>query len=83
LITDIQTLSLIATIVLAFVGYWVTHRSSLELTKRKEQLELVDKRLNEFYGPLYISLLTSTAAFKTLNSELLGDQPFSISRISW
>jgi hypothetical protein len=41
----------ILTIVLAFIGYLATFLSARMLARRKDELDLVNKRLNEFYGP--------------------------------
>ena len=42
-------------IVLAFVGYLATAWSARMLARRKDKLEQVNRRLNEFYGPLYVA----------------------------
>lgn len=61
---SIESLSLIATILLALSGYLITYRQDLYLTRRRERLELINKRLDEFYGPLYISTQASREAFQ-------------------
>jgi hypothetical protein len=60
---DLPTISLIVTILLALAGYLITHRNQLSLLKRQEQLDLVNKRINDFYGPLYIALQDSQASY--------------------
>lgn len=65
-----QVVSLIVTVLLAFVGYLVTYLYSLKLSKRKEQLELIDKRIKDFYGPLYISTQASRISYKTLLEKM-------------
>jgi hypothetical protein len=62
---NIEALTLIATILLAFAGYLITYWQDLHLARRKERLELINKRLDEFYGPLYISTQASKEAFQT------------------
>jgi hypothetical protein len=59
---DLQVVSLIVTILLALFGYLITHLLQLQQTKRKEQLELINKRLDEFYGPLFIASQASGIA---------------------
>lgn len=51
----IETISLIVTILLALGGYLVTYQQKLRLTRRKERLDLINKRLDEFYFPCYYS----------------------------
>ena len=43
------------TVILAFVSYLATYLSAQVLARRKDKLELVNRRLNEFYGPLYVA----------------------------
>ena len=52
---NIAIASLIVTAALAFIGYLITYLYSLRLANRREQLALVNKRINEFYGPLYVA----------------------------
>ena len=56
----------VVTIVLAFTGYFVTFLSSRMLARRKDRLDLVNKRLNEFYGPLYVASKAGHTAYRTL-----------------
>lgn len=63
---NLQIAALIITIVLAFVGYFVTHRNNLLLHKRKDRLELTNKRINDFYGPLYVLSNVGETALKAL-----------------
>jgi hypothetical protein len=62
--------SLIATIILAFIGYMVTYVNNRLLARKKDQLELVNKRLNEFYGPPYIATQAGRIAYQSLAKEL-------------
>src|ERR1039457_1256138 len=43
------------TILLAFFSYLMTFLSARMLARRRDKLKLVNKRLNEFYGPLYVA----------------------------
>lgn len=61
---DIQTIALIVTVALALLGYLITYQQQLQLAKRKERLELVNRRLDEFYGPLFVATQASRIAFQ-------------------
>ncbi len=56
----------ILTIILAFIGYLTTFLSARMLARRKDKLDLVNKRLNEFYGPLYVASQTGNIAYQSL-----------------
>ena len=56
----------ILTVVLAFAGYLVTFLSSRMLARRQDKLRLVNKRLNEFYGPLYVASQAGDIAYRSL-----------------
>jgi hypothetical protein len=56
----------ILTVVLAFAGYMATFMSARMLARRRDKLRLVNKRLNEFYGPLYVASQAGHIAYKSL-----------------
>ncbi len=56
----------ILTIILAFFGYFVTFISARMLARRRDKLRLVNKRLNEFYGPLYVASQAGHIAYRSL-----------------
>ncbi len=56
----------ILTIVLAFIGYLVTFLSNRMIARRADMLRLVNERLNEFYGPLYVATIAGNTAYRTL-----------------
>ncbi len=56
----------VLTVVLAFAGYLVTFMSNRMMARRADRLRLVNQRLNEFYGPLYVATVTGNIAYKTL-----------------
>jgi hypothetical protein len=56
----------ILTIILAFAGYLVAFFSARLLARRKDKLRLVNKRLNEFYGPLYVASQAGNIAYRAL-----------------
>lgn len=56
----------VLTIVLAFVGYLATFWTTRFMARRADRLRLVDQRLNEFYGPLYVATVAGNTAYRTL-----------------
>jgi hypothetical protein len=56
----------ILTIILAFAGYPMTFLSARMLARRRDKLKLVNKRLNEFYGPLYVASEAGNIAYRSL-----------------
>jgi hypothetical protein len=65
-------------IVLAFVGYLATALSAKMLARRKDKLELVNRRLNEFYGPLYVASQAGNIAYRSLLKKQGKTQSFPI-----
>ena len=59
-------IALITTIILAFVGYMTKYVFDKISYRREKKLELVNQRLNLFYGPLYFQ----TIAGKEIDEEL-------------
>ena len=66
------------TILLAFVGYLVTFLSARMLARRKDKLEMVNRRLNEFYGPLYVASQAGNIAYRSLLNKQGKTQSFPI-----
>ncbi len=58
--------TVILTILLAFAGYLVTFLNARMLAQRRDKLRLVNKRLNEFYGPLYVASEAGDIAYRSL-----------------
>ena len=56
----------VLTIVLAFAGYLVTFMATRMRDRRRDRLRLVNKRLNEFYGPLYVASKAGHIAYRSL-----------------
>jgi hypothetical protein len=56
----------ILTVILAFAGYLISFLSARMLERRRDKLELVNKRLNEFYGPLYVASHAGNIAYRSL-----------------
>jgi hypothetical protein len=56
----------ILTVILAFLGYLVTFLSARMVARRRDKLDLVNRRLNEFYGPLYVASQAGHIAYRSL-----------------
>ena len=56
----------VLTIVLAFAGYLMTFLSTRMMARRADRLRLVNQRLNEFYGPLYVATVAGNIAYRSL-----------------
>ncbi len=56
----------ILTIFVALTGYMITFMSAHMLARRRDKLELVNKRLNELYGPLYVASEAGNIAYRSL-----------------
>ncbi|MGB9408526.1 MAG: hypothetical protein WCA89_13385 [Terracidiphilus sp.] len=65
-------------IVLAIASYLAMAWSARILARRKDKLELVNRRLNEFYGPLYIALQAGNIAYRSLLKKQGKKQSFPI-----
>jgi hypothetical protein len=68
----------VLTIILAFISYLVTFMSARMLALRKDKLELVNRRLNEFYGPLYVASQAGNIAYRSLLKKQGKKQSFPI-----
>ncbi|MGO9777868.1 MAG: hypothetical protein ACLPM3_14900 [Terracidiphilus sp.] len=66
------------TILLAFIGYLATAWSARMLARRMDKLELVNRRLNEFYGPLYVASQAGNIAYRSLLKKQGKTQSFPI-----
>jgi hypothetical protein len=58
--------ALVLTVLVAFAGYAITFLSAHMLARRRDKLKLVNKRLNEFYGPLYVASEAGNIAYRSL-----------------
>jgi hypothetical protein len=56
----------VLTVILAFAGYLVTFMGTRMMARRADMLNLVNKRLNEFYGPLYVATVAGNIAYRSL-----------------
>ena len=76
--TLLQNAAVLLTVILAFVGYLATYLSAQVLARRKDKLELVNRRLNEFYGPLYVASQAGNIAYRSLLNKQGKAQSFPI-----
>ncbi len=58
--------AVVLTVILALAGYLITSLSNQELARRQDKLRLVNERLNQFYGPLYVASEAGNIAYRTL-----------------
>jgi hypothetical protein len=56
----------VLTICIAFAGYLITIVGARMLARRRDKLRLVNKRLNELYGPLYVASEAGNIAYRSL-----------------
>jgi hypothetical protein len=68
----------VLTLFLALIGYLVAFLSARMLARRKDKLELVNRRLNEFYGPLYVASQAGNIAYRSLLAKLGKTQSYPI-----
>lgn len=54
------------TITIAFAGYVITILGARMLARHRDKLDLVNRRLNEFYGPLYVASEAGNIAYRSL-----------------
>ncbi|HEY3707509.1 MAG TPA: hypothetical protein VGL22_20775 [Terracidiphilus sp.] len=58
--------ALVLTVLVALAGYAITSLSAHILARRRDKLDLVNKRLNELYGPLYVASEAGNIAYRSL-----------------
>lgn len=68
----------ILTVIVAFAGYAITFASAHMLARRRDKLKLVNKRLNEFYGPLYVASEAGNIAYRALLDRLGKSQSYPV-----
>jgi hypothetical protein len=68
----------ILTVLLAFGGYLVTFFITQMMARRSDRLKLVNERLNEFYGPLYVASQAGNIAYRSLLHKQGKTQSFPI-----
>ncbi|HSG46157.1 MAG TPA: hypothetical protein VLA72_23695 [Anaerolineales bacterium] len=55
----------VVTVSLAFLGYIATYINNLQILRRENQLERINKQLSELYGPMFSVTHASTTAWKS------------------
>jgi hypothetical protein len=66
------------TILVALIGYLVTFWSAGRVARRKDKLEMVNRRLDEFYGPLYVASQAGNIAYRSLLNKQGKTQSYPI-----
>jgi|SRR5215213_9054225 hypothetical protein len=70
-------LTLSATLIITFIGFSANCVTDLMIVQRKDRLERVNRRLKDFYGPLYALAEISLRAWEEFRRRYRpGDQPF-------
>lgn len=59
----------VTAILLALLGYLATYLNNVRTTQRTEQLNRVNKQLNEFYGPLFALTQANDIAWRKFREE--------------
>ncbi len=59
----------VVTILVALAGYLITYWNNILLSRRSEQLNRINKQLNEFYGPLYSLVHSNSKAWVTFRTK--------------
>jgi hypothetical protein len=68
----------VLTVILAFVSYLAAFMSARMLARRRDKLKLVNRRLNQFYGPLYVASQAGNIAYRSLLKKQGKTQSFPI-----
>lgn len=68
----------VLTILLAFAGYLITFWITRTMARRADRLKLVNERLNEFYGPLYVASQAGNIAYRSLLARQGKTQSFPV-----
>ncbi len=59
----------IVTIFVALAGYLITYWNNILLSRRTDRLNRINKQLNEFYGPLYSLVYSSSKSWVTFRTK--------------
>jgi hypothetical protein len=63
-------IALIVTVTLALIGYLATYLNNVLVARRRERLDLVNKQISTFYGPLYVVATVGATAYNALITKL-------------
>ena len=64
--------SLWAPLFAAVAGYLATYIINIFRDRRKERLDLINRQINQFYGPLFVSVNTSDVAYRAYLQKIEG-----------
>jgi hypothetical protein len=67
---DSVAVTILVSVVLAFAKYIATYLNARALARKKDRLELTNRQINEFYGPLYISTKAGEIAYQALITKI-------------
>ena len=67
----------VVTVFLALLGYFATYSNNLRISRRKDQLERINKQLSELYGPMFSITHASTTAWKSFKDDNPSDTEIS------
>lgn len=85
--SDIKVLSIIVTILLGLIGYLYKYFDDRTVRIRASKLALVNKRLEDFYGPLYFRSISGAEAFQALLKKLkkrrMSENPTETELVEW
>ena len=74
---DWKTIATLAvTVSLAFFGYVVTYLNNLNVSRRKERLDRINRQLKELYGPLFALSHASQIAWVSFRRQFRPHGPF-------
>ncbi|MCH7690227.1 MAG: hypothetical protein IIA17_04170 [candidate division Zixibacteria bacterium] len=67
---DTNTVVLLVSVIVVFIGYFFTYFFNLRLARRAERLAFLTAQLNELYGPLYVITQTTKTLFEALGEKV-------------
>jgi hypothetical protein len=73
---DSLLITTVVTVVLALVGYLITHQSNIRLSQRAERLNRVNRQLSELYGPLYTLAIGGGKAYDVFDARYFKGRDF-------
>jgi Fe-S cluster biosynthesis and repair protein YggX len=62
-------MEILITIIIALFGYLFTYYHKLKLKQREDKLKLIEKQINEFYGPLYMTVRSTEIMIAALYAK--------------
>jgi hypothetical protein len=84
---NIEIMGLVVTVIIALSGYFYKYFDDKKVRIRASNLTLVNKRLEDFYGPLYFRSISGGESYKTLLKKLgkvrVSDNPNEAELIEW